>query len=283
MSRGSRQRRAAAASGEQVGGVGRDQLWIFRPERARESQPQQQLADETRRLAQERNLLVKVRRVRRCEIAGGPDAHKRLDLVEPSDAGELYQVVHRSRVLVLALTASWVRGDPSRNPARKRQARKLEDFVRYKAMFGVVRGPGDPEGFIESFTGWPGPSDTCLAMGDPRVLPLHVFDLERPWRDLDTPSGSARFTAAHGQPARRTDRCGREWRPDPSRHGGEGLQVARLDLPVGFHWDVQCPRKSASLVTSHEVWKVHGHANVYPDAYVRLTRGSGKRVWPTNP
>jgi hypothetical protein len=232
-------------------------------------------------LADDRELVAKVRRTRRRTVTGGPDAHKPFDLVEPRDAGELYAAVHRHRVLVLALSASWVRSDPGEASARWRHVRRLEEFVSYKAAYCMVRGPGDPERAVSEFGSWP-VSGSCTTTDDPRVLPLHVFDHSQAWLALGTPSGAATFAAVHGQPRRRVDPAGRTWCPARRGHGNDGLTVSGLPLPTGFHWDVQRGRAVERLVTCHEVWRL-GHrgsyANVYPDAYVRVGARYGRRVW----
>lgn len=195
MSRGTKRPRSAP------GGSGgeRGQVWIFTPEDGRELPAQKDLRSQAMELADDRELVAKVRRTRRRTVTGGPDAHKPFDLVEPRDAGELYAAVHRHRVLVLALSASWVRSDPGEASARWRHVRRLEEFVSYKAAYCMVRGPGDPERAVSEFGSWP-VSGSCTTTDDPRVLPLHVFDHSQAWLALGTPSGAATFAAVHGQP-----------------------------------------------------------------------------------
>lgn len=281
MSKGSKKRRSAPhdAEGRQTA---HGQIWIFMPEERRENDAQRRLRAAADRAAQDRGMLVKIRRTRHRVVMGGPDAHKRFDLVEPRDAGDLYAAVHRGPVLVLAVTASWVRSDPPEEPSRLRHIRRLEDFVRYKAAYGIARGPGDPKRIIESFATWP-PDGPGATTADPRVLPLHVFDHVQAWTELDAPQGRTEFAAAYGPPQQRVDQPGRSWCPAPVGHGSDCLTVSGSALPRGFHWDVRRGRATDRLVTCHEVWKLDNHtsyANIYPDAYIRVGTRHGRRVWP---
>lgn len=256
-------------------------LWVIAPAKQAESREQTDLRLRAVRAAEAAGLSVVTRRSHRHVIRGGVDAHKRLDLLEPRDAHELYAAAHRSRVLVLALSAAYVRCDPSEDPARKRHVRKLEDYVRYKALYRLVRGATDIPAALAAFARWP-PASTDLAVGNPRMLPLHVFDSATPWVDLDVDDGFARFVATYGTDGRRVDSCGRPWQAATVGHGRDALVVSGYPLPQGFHWDVQTRAKPERLTTCHEVWKLNArsYANVYPDAFVRVTPGRGRRVWP---
>jgi hypothetical protein len=226
-------------------------------------------------MAAERGYTILVRRTRRCIISGGPEAHRRFELVEPRDVGDLYRAIHRNRVLVVTVGACFVRSDPAQEPIRKRYVRNLEDYVRYKAAYGLARGRGDVPQIFSDFATWP--VCPCIHIHDPRVLPLHVFDNSRVWPDLD--EGNSRSQFALEYPDLR-DACGRVWTVDRALHGRESLTVACLALPSGYHWDVARGRSTERLVTCHEIWrvKINGHVNVYPDAYVRST--GARRVWP---
>src|SRR5262249_37404159 len=165
-------------------------------------------------------------------------------------------------------------------PTRRRHARRLDDYVRYKAAYGLARGAGDISAILTAFEAWP-PTDSCSGAHDPRVLPLHVFDSSRVWPDLNETDGTARFDATYGRHPRRSDGWGRLWVPALVGHGQDSLTVSGRRLERGFHWDVR--RGSAErLATCHEVWKLNpgGYANVYPDAHVRVGARYGRRVWP---
>jgi hypothetical protein len=250
------------------------------PARSAESPEQADLRLRAVGTAQSAGLTAITRRTRRHVIRGGVDAHKRLDLLEPRDA-HLYAATHRSRVLVLALMAAYVRSDPSEEPARKRHVRKLEDYVRYKALYRLLRGAAHIPAALSAFARWP-PESSGLAVGNPRVLPLHVFDNATTWVDLDGDDGLSRFVAKHGSDGRRVDSSGRPWTAASVGHGRDSLVVSGYALPRGFHWDVQTGTRPDRLTTCHEVWKLgaRSYANVYPDAFVRVTPGRGRRVWP---
>lgn len=102
-------------------------------------------------LAQDRNMAAVTRRTKRCVVEGSPEAHRRFELIEPRDAGELYKAMHRRDVLVFAVVACFVRSDPSASPTRLRHTRRLEEYVRYKARYGLARGPGNPSSIFTSF------------------------------------------------------------------------------------------------------------------------------------
>lgn len=280
MSKGSRKRRSRHTDGASP--PERDQVWIFAPEERRESAEQRQLREETSALAFAREMTVLTRRTKRAVVEGGPDAHKRFELLDPRDAGDLYHAMHRQRVLVVTVAACWVRLDPSESPSRFRRVRGLGEYVRYKASFSIARGPGDPLRIMDSFIRWP--DELCSEIRDPRILPLHVFDAERYWANLQGEVDSEQFVTIYGQANRRLDPNGRTWTPAPIGHGSDVLAVSGYMLPAGFHWDVQRGRGTDRLVTCHEVWRLdHGgsYANVYPDAYVRVGRRFGRRVWPS--
>jgi hypothetical protein len=254
-------------------------VWIIAPEAKRESTEQAALRVEALRLAKAKGIVAHVRRTKHHVIEGGPDAQKRFDLVQPRDAGELYGAMHRQWVLVLTVGACFVRSDPSEDPTRWRHARRLDDYVRYKAAYGLAREPGDPARILASFAHWPAELGSCLDERDPRVLPLHVFDNSRVWSDLDEDAGLSTFAATYGREARRKDTNGRPWVAASVGHGRTSLTVSGLTLRQGFHWDVR-GGSTERLTTCHEVWKVNtgGYANVYPDAHVRAGDRC-RRVW----
>lgn len=280
MSKGSHKRRS---DGVTPNGDGGRQVWLIVP--SRESHDQEALREETRRRAEALGLKLVVRRAELCVVEGGPEAHRRFELLTPRDAGDLYYAAHRKSVLVLALMSCYVRLDPSENPTRRRHLRRLDSFVRYKASYGLARSIGDPKRLIDGFESWPD-GDQCSGDHDPRALPLHVFDSQKSWDDLDTEAGYSGFVTAYGSGSRRLDCDGRDWVPAPVGHGSDTLTISGYRLTKGFHWDVCRGRgRSARLVTSHEVWLLrsrNSYANVYPDAFVRgAPRGNVKLVWPS--
>lgn len=281
MSRGSRRRRSfqkthTASPGDQR------QIWVIAP--SRESDDQIRLREEARRRAEGQGLVVVVRRTKLCIVEGGPESHKRFEVLDPRDAGDLYAAANRMALLVLSLTACYVRLDPSETPSRRRRLRSLENFVQYKAFYGLARSLGDPARLVDEFAGWPH-DGTCTGTDDPRVLPLHVFDNERLWDSLRSEDARTRFDSEYGTATRRVDCAGRSWSPAHVGHGTDILTVSGYQLKAGFHWDVTRGRLGGRrLVTSHEVWLLRhptSYANVYPDAYVRgAPRGNVQLVWP---
>jgi hypothetical protein len=282
MSKGSR-RRAPVQAGKAAGGE--RQVWIFTS--SRESPDQRRLRDEANQAARAHGFTALVRRTERCTVTGGPEAHKRFDLLTPKDAGELYAAIHRKAVLAITLGACFIRSDPSENPSRRRHVRSVEDFVQYKASYGLARSLGDAMKLIDTFAG------AAIEAGaenahDPRILPLHIFDSEAIWKGLDSESGQGDFAGTYGRAPRRSDQTGRLWSPAPVGHGSAELKIANFEIPKGFHWDVNRGREGGHrLVTSHEVWALrhpNSYANVYPDGYVRAApRGNLRRVWTASP
>ncbi len=282
MKRALQQRRLGPQKSDS-GAVAESQIWIITPEESRESNEQAALRREAFYLAQERGIVILTRRTKRHIIEGGPDAQKRFELLEPRDAGDLYRAMHRRHILVFALGACFVRSDPSESPTRQRHARRLEDYVRYKATYGLARGPSDPATILATFISRQ-VAGGCSDSRDPRVLPLHVFDNSRVWKDLDDDAGASKFASTYGGNVRRIDANGRTWTASPVGHGQDSLIVSGFALPQGFHWDVQRGKATERLTTCHEVWKLKasGYANVYPDAYVRVGKNCGRRVWPAH-
>jgi hypothetical protein len=194
-------------------------------------------------------------------------------------------VAHRCRLLVLSTGTCFVRRDPSANPSYRGDLVTIEGFVRYKARFGMIRNHNDIIRIIGEFAGWP-IEGACLGPRDPRVLPLHTFDNNTEWPDLDQPEQVTEFAKRFGSPTRRTDPAGRSWVQSAAFHGGDALFVAGYELNPGFHWDVERGRGRERIFTTHEVWKLtnqNSYCNIYPDGYVRqgrtLSGGSCRLVW----
>jgi hypothetical protein len=247
----------------------------------------EQLLDAVRTLADERDWPVSVRRTESVRVAG-EGWERRAELLRPEDAAGLYREIHRTPTLVVAFAAAMVRRDPSRDPPVRRAALGLEEFVAYKAPFGLIRGHTDPARIVAGFETWLA-GVHCDGDADPRALPLHVFDAGPRCPDLSAAEGAAAFAAQHGHASGRTDADGVDWRrADPRAfHGGKALEVAGRVLPAGFHWDVSRRRGEVRLTTAEAVWKLAGkgtYLNVYPDAHVRAPKDPRvRRVWPKPP
>jgi hypothetical protein len=208
-----------------------------------------------------------------------------MNVLAPDEAAELYRMLHHGPTLVVALASALVSLDPSREPPTRRQTRSLESFLAYKATYGLVREDADVPTLFEQFEDWRR-SVCCNGPGDPRVLPLHVFDPGPDVPDLDSKAGADRFRRDFGSPSRRLDSSGRVWEKGPAHGGRDILQVAGCELPAGMHWDVSVKRKRCSVANAHEVWRVEGggYLNVYPDAGLRgpssIRQDAVRRVWP---
>jgi hypothetical protein len=209
-----------------------------------------------------------------------------MNVLGPDDAAELYRMLHYGPVLVTAFAAVRISIDPSRDPPNSKETRTLESFVAYKASYGLVRNDADPATHFARFEAWR-KSVGCDGPGDPRALPLHVFDAGSGDLDLGSRPGAERFQRRYGSPAKRLDGSGRAWEKGVA-HGRDELEIAGRVLPVGLHWDVSAKRGSFKVANAREVWSVRraGYVNVYPDAGIRgpsrVRRDLVRRVWPSS-
>jgi len=228
--------------------------------------------------------VVKTFRARRGDVAG--EAWTRpVQFLAPGDAHQLYRRLNRERLLVIAFTSVFVRRDPSRDPAVRKEALTIATFVEHKAHFELVRGKSS---IAPTFHRFAASLDEAFCEGenDPRCLPLHVFTTDRLWPELRNETGRRSFRTRYGPARERSDDRGRRWtRADRGAfHGREALIIAGFELAAGMHWDVFGGRGRASrLTTENEVWKLgrRGYVNVYPDARVHVTPGRSvaRRVW----
>jgi hypothetical protein len=205
-------------------------------------------------------------------------------LLKPHDARQLYETLHTERVLVLAFNAVWVRRNPQRAPPELRAALPLSAFVAHKCVYQLTM---DAQGLTAAFTEYDIwlQARSCTGDGDPRVLPLHVFETSGDWSGLGTRPIDRRFAATYGPPHKRIDDGGKAWtRPPPGAfHGGGSIVVAGRALTVGLHWDVSTKSRRARVYTTHEVWELRrrtGYLNVHPNAYIRKARRStARQIW----
>ena len=204
------------------------------------------------------------------------------------DAQALYSHAHRATVGVLSIGSAVVSMDP-RDPNNQWLQRTCQVFVEYKA-FNIGRlelarardpsplSPKESERF-EAFATWPGMSD-CQGLDDPRLLPLHTFDRKIEWASLATDAGRTQFNRLYGRSPRTAG--GLMWSRDRAGHGRNAVVVDGIELPIGFHWDVQVAAGPATLITHYEVWTLasrRGRINVYPEAHVRQGEAC-RRTWP---
>jgi hypothetical protein len=227
--------------------------------------------------------VVKTFRARRGSVVGeawkGP-----VEFLAPGDAYQLYKRLHRARLLVISFTTVFVRRDPSRDPAVRKEALALSTFVEHKADFELVRGASSINDTFDRFAASLA-QGSCEGEDDPRCLPLHVFTTDRLWPQLREEDGRRAFRKRYGPPRERSDDRGRRWaRADRGAfHGREALVIAGCELAAGMHWDVTGGRGPAGrLTTANEVWKLgrQGYVNVHPDAHVSASdRSTARRVW----
>ena len=267
----------------EAGVDGAEIVWLVL--RAAKSRFQKEVNLELRRWASDRQAAVRVRTLRaeerRLTLAG--DGRRRIDILNPVDAHELYQRINAVRGCVLSQGSVYVLKDPRRDPSSRRDCLRLAEYVCHKANFQVLEDGHSPSEAAERMLSAP-PSD-CDALHDPRILPLHVFDSNTHSSQLRTPAGRDRFRRDHEKrgglwsspsTATWTQADARAW------HGGRvELRVGDYLLPGGFHWDVAAPRRSViTVMNARSVWKLErsGYVNIYPDAYIR-TGLQAHEVW----
>jgi hypothetical protein len=239
--------------------------WIIRPENLTQSQ-----AESLRRL---RDRAARARLTVSEAIVGTVRGHGGLkfSLLSATDVKAMYRSVHRARVCVFALCGAQVLLDISERPSNK-GCMSLERFVAHKCFYALVSRPEEVERTFIAGVSWISKVH-CDGPRDPRCLPAAVFRT-RNYHSLVTPDDRARFLASYRANKRTSDlidEAGREWCVGPC-HGLDQLQVAGHSLPVGFHWDVNAPRRGTAVIaTGWERWLLpkRGYTNVSPDATIR--------------
>lgn len=285
MSKGSRQRRAAAA---QPATIPPRRVWFIATERDSPDQNELRLAAEAEGKGHGWDFAM--RRSRQQRVLGGREKDRPYRMLLPEDARDVYQDAHLRNCLIIATHSCHIRSDASRSPATLRELLRLNEFVAYKAGYALVRGVADVRSAMTWFaSSWP-PRDGCQGQHDPRALPLHVFDPAATWASLDAEEGRADFDVQYQRRAgSRNDGSGRSWQQPTALHGSAGpqrsvMRVAGVPLPQGYHWDVQRGRGRDRLLTESEVWlldRANAYVNIYPNGYVRGERRRGARkVWP---
>ena len=239
------------------------------------------LAGAARLKAESLGMGTKVLRTGRVRVQGdGWD--RTAELLAPEHAAGLYRALHEARCLILSVaSALWVRRDPSRDPPVRRAATHLEDFVRHKGLYRLIRDPRSLAAAFDSFNRLT-TSSGCTGDDDPRVIPFPTFTTDLPVENLSTEGGRRAFRARYGQARKMIDARRLRWEVGPP-HGREQLWVANVPLSRGFHWDVSASSDLA-MFTPNEVWKLKppAYLNVDPDTRVRKTRAGSraKQVWP---
>jgi hypothetical protein len=208
---------------------------------------------------------------------------RKIQVLEPQDTERVYRAAHAAELIVLTTTSLRIRRDPRKDPAADRVLMTLDRFLRYKAVSALIRSANELQSSLDSAEGRLA-ALSCDGHNDPRCLPLHVFAAGGDWDKLDAAEERRRFERQFNGPSNRADEAGRQWRNGPW-HGREQLTVARMQLPVGFHWDVNAGNTSSLLTNGWEVWALRNrisYVNVSPDSSVRKGRkgSDAVKLWP---
>ena len=228
------------------------------------------LRDRMNKICQERMWRLSPRGVETFKAPSG----RSVALVPADFAAGLYSKVHRTRVAVLVLGS-----DPKvplhpRHKDALQYARylQLKRYVEYKCFYCKVSSDPANDSWAGTFENWC-KATHCEGEQDPRCLPFPVFQGDG--KELKIPDTRKQFNDRYGS-AKRIDDTKSTWELLPKiYHGTESLQVAGHELPMGFHWDVETHGQQ-TFNTPKFSWRVTGHINVYPDAFLR--RGSGRVV-----
>jgi hypothetical protein len=210
----------------------------------------------------------------RLTSSGPADSGRRLAVLEPFDAHEIYTAAHRDIVAVVQIAATRVLKDP-RKGATARNTMTLAQFVRYKTYFALASPENQIDGLVDEANSWHATA-RCHGDDDPRCIPLHVFSPDNDWATLHEDVDD--FERMHGRANSRRDYRGRSWPKDGEAHGRDEDVVAGHRLRTGFHWDLQAGSNPSWVTNASEVWSVKpsGHLNVYPDSVVRGTPKSAR-------
>ncbi len=226
------------------------------------------LRDRIARICQERSWKFLPRSVETFKAPSG----RPVSLIPAEFAGALYGKIHRTRAAVLVLGSDpRVPLHPKQEDALKfKRHIQLKRYIDYKCFYCKVSADPENDGWTGMFARWCRVSH-CEGEQDPRCLPFHVFRGDG--KGLDVLENRQQFNELYGT-AKRCDDTKSIWNLLPrDYHGNETLHVAGHELSKGFHWDVKIDG-SRDFNTAQFAWRVTGHVNVYPDAFLR--RGSGK-------
>jgi len=256
--------------------------------RAKSSPFQDTVVEELKRwTAANSGVTLRVFRAQERRLTKDGGGRRPIDVLNPVDAHELYQKVHRVRSCVLGQGSLYVLKDPRKDPPSGRDCFTLAEYLCHKVSYEVLQGETSPSAAAAQMLLTP-PSD-CSGTRDPRILPLHVFNSQIPSTGLLDSAGRERFRQSYevkgGGWASPSAGC---WKQADAhaRHGAAGpdrepLRVGRYDLPLGFHWDADAGRHTVTVANSAVAWKVdpNGYVNVYPDAYIRSGSRGSHKVW----
>ena len=200
---------------------------------------------------------------------------QKFSILRPSDAAGLYVSSHRERVFVVTVGGVKVQLDTT-EMASNRGTVPVSAFIEYKAGHVMITRPEEVDrgvGLIQTYMS----QQHCDGSKDPRCLPFSLYerneaeglasrtarnDFVKRYRSYD----SEGFGLLDDQARRWTTR---------EYHTRDLLHVGGSCLPIGFHWNVECKRKTA-FANGWETWAVSagGYTNVHPDAKIRGGSGS---------
>ncbi len=238
-----------------------------------------------RRCAED-GITVVTYRTQQCRVHA-PARVKEREVLKPNDAYRLYDQLHFSPVIVLAFSSAFVSREPGLSEPPAKALLSVQDFVRHKALYRLIRGAAEVGMAFEGFVSWRN-GVHCDGEDDPRTLPLHMFATDCDCTSLGTDAADEAFRRRHGGPPCRRDDKGLSWQRANRNayHGRPVLRVAGTDLAPGMHWEVASRRKR-KLQNSMEVWRLEGastsYVNVYPNAHISVSgaRSTAKKIWPS--
>lgn len=263
-------------------------VWLVRTEK--QSKDEDTYEKVVRAAAQQQGWQYSVRHTTARNVKAERNYPKELYVLEPTTACEIYQDAHLINCLVILTHAAHVQIDPSCRPRDVDDLAPLDEFFAYKASLSLIRDWRDVAAAISDFANWPSPAESCVDHNDPRALPLHIFDGDSFWGELDEPEQRKLFKREYefGSLGTRRDFKGHLWKRPKGRHGLYGedrvrLCAAGLLLAEGYHWDVDKFDGKPAIITESEVWTLargDTHVNIYPNGKVRGNIKEGaKLVW----
>ena len=197
------------------------------------------------------------------------------------DADGLYRQLHRAHVAVVGVSHAAVYMRPMDPLIRfPRAVVPVRRYTLHKSFFTPLPTSVDSAlVWIGNFEHWCMDLD-CEGAGDPRCLPLHVFNAQGDEEILFHSEGREQFNTKYGVGVRMAQDGFRWSPPRTALHGREALCVRGALLAQGYHWDVSPGRGKARICTATEEWLVKEYVNIYPNAHVRGTAPYAKRTGP---
>lgn len=251
------------------------QLFLISPARGTISDRQERQRAYSQDLAEE--LGFKVFNLRSTLVASFQEPSRKIEILDPWFALDLYEGVHVERSMVIALGSPRVMRNYASGPSTSNSA-AVANFVRYKAFVATPGTNATEETIRADFAGF---AEWCAVIGleserDHRSIPFHSFSPFADVVSLDTGDGIRRFEMIHGKAGSLRDHKRRRWERAGELHGRREMVIAGLTLHSGSHWDVQAVDLATKLYAPHQVWKIpkYSYVNVYPDGYVRRPQSS---------